>query len=287
MKKKKKKVYTVMVVPDDNGRTFYFRVSKGVLYSIIFFLIIFAIGITALIIKTGEIGAKLQFTYSLLNEKRRLGEENEKLKRVVKKIESIEQTTSYLKRLASAVGEKSLEVPVSQMTYNNKETVFEEDSLDAFIVDLRADESDVYKQLGILSATKEELYAAIPNISPVDGWITKKFVKDNENPSHNHLGVDFAAKEGTPIRSTAPGTVESVVNDKYFGLLIAIKHKFGFITRYGHCMQALVTKGDRIERGQTIALLGNTGSSSAPHLHYEVIKDGKNVDPLKYMFDRI
>lgn len=287
MKKKNKKLYTVMFVPDDNGRTFYFRISRGVLYSLVFFLVIFTLGITALIIKTGEIGAKLQFTYSLLNEKRRLNEENEKLKKVVKKIESIEQATSYLRRLASTIGEKGLEVPVSQMTYNNKEIIFEEDSLDAVIVDLRTDESEVYKQLGILSATKEELYAAIPSISPVDGWVTKKFIKDNENPSHSHLGVDFAAKEGTPIRSTAPGTVEDVVNEKYFGLIVTIKHKFGFVTRYGHCMQILVTKGDRIERGQTIALLGNTGSSSAPHLHYEIIKDGKNVDPLKYMFDRI
>ena len=247
----------------------------------------FVLGIIALILKTGEIGAKLQFTYSLLNEKRRLNEENEKLKSIVKKVESIEQSTAYLKRLASTVGEKGLEVPVSQTAYNDKETIFEEDSLDAFIVDLRTDESEVYKQLEIVNATREDLYAGIPNISPVDGWITKKFLKNNQNPSMSHLGVDFAAQKGTPIRSTAPGVVEDVINDTYFGLLITIKHKFGIMTRYGHCMQTLVSKGDKIERGQTVALLGNTGASSAPHLHYEILKDGKNVDPMKYMFDRI
>ena len=112
-------------------------------------------------------------------------------------------------------------------------------------------------------------------------------MKNNQNPSMSHLGVDFAAQKGTPIRSTAPGVVEDVINDTYFGLLITIKHKFGIMTRYGHCMQTLVSKGDKIERGQTVALLGNTGASSAPHLHYEILKDGKNVDPMKYMFDRI
>lgn len=287
IKKKKKKLYTVMFVPDDNGKTYYFRVNKNILYSLVFFLIVFALGIIALVIKTGEIGAKLQFTYSLLNEKRRLNEENEKLKKVVKRIESIEQSTAYLKRLASTIGERGLEIPVSQTAYDNKETIFAEDSLDAFIVDLRTNESEVYKQLEIADATREDLYTSIPNISPVDGWITKKFIKDNQNPSINHLGVDFAAQKGTPIRSTAPGIVEEVVNDTYFGLIITIKHKFGFMTRYGHCMQTLVSKGDMVERGQTIALLGNTGTSSAPHVHYEILKDGKNVDPMKYMFDRI
>jgi murein DD-endopeptidase MepM/ murein hydrolase activator NlpD len=98
--------------------------------------------------------------------------------------------------------------------------------------------------------------------------------------------VDFAAQTGTLIRATAPGIVESVVFDTYFGLLITVKHRFGFVTRYGHCSQSLVSKGDKVRRGQTVALVGNTGRSSAPHLHYEVIKNGRHVDPLKYTFDR-
>lgn len=287
MKKKKKKSYTVMFIPDDNGRTFFIHINRYLIHSTIFFLVIFVIGIILLLVKSGEIGAKLQLTYSLLNENRRLNEENEKLKNIVKKIESIERTSFYLRRLASVVGENELETPVSKITHTNKETIFTEDSLDAFIGDIRTEGSEVYKQLKVSSASREEISVSIPNIRPVDGWITKKFFRDNNNKLLNHLGVDFAAKSGTPIRSTAPGVIKDVENDKYFGLLVTVKHKFGFVTRYGHCMQILVSKGDYVERGQTIALLGNTGRSSAPHVHYEIIKDGKNIDPLKYIFDRL
>jgi murein DD-endopeptidase MepM/ murein hydrolase activator NlpD len=99
-----------------------------------------------------------------------------------------------------------------------------------------------------------------------------------------HNGIDYAATLGTLIRATAPGVVEDVSNDTYFGKTLTIKHGYGFSTRYGHCSQIIVAKGDHVERGQTIALVGNTGRSSAPHLHYEVQKDGKNLDPTKYVF---
>jgi murein DD-endopeptidase MepM/ murein hydrolase activator NlpD len=79
------------------------------------------------------------------------------------------------------------------------------------------------------------------------------------------------------------GTVEDVRKDKYFGLMVELRHENGFVTRYGHCSQVLVSAGDRINRGQTIALVGNTGRSTAPHLHYEVMKYGKYVDPMGYV----
>lgn len=285
--KKKKKSYTIMFIPDDNGRTFHFRVRKNIIHSFFFFLVIFILGVAALIIKSGEIGAKLQFTYSLLKEKRDLDKENEELRKSLEKFEYLEQMTAYLRRLASTVGQKDIEAPVARVALSDKEQIFEEDSVDAIISNLRADESEVLKELGVSSASRQELYVSIPNISPVDGWITKSFIKDAKNQANSHLGVDFAAKEGTPIRATAPGIVESVVNDTYYGLFITIKHKFGFVTRYGHCMQVLVLKEDTVKRGQAIALVGNTGSSSAPHVHYEIVKDGKPVDPNRYIFDRL
>ncbi len=275
-----------MFVPDDNGRTFYIRINRSILYALIFFCIIFVFGISALLLRSGEIGAKLQLTYSLLNENKRLAEENKKLRNISQKIVSIEQTSSYLKRLATSVGESDIITSVSALSKKN-EDLFTEDSLDAFIGDLRTEGAEVYKEVKASSATGVELSLSIPNISPVDGWITKRFNKDTKTPGDNHLGLDVAATTGTPIRATAPGVVHDVSHDTYFGLIVTIKHKFGFITRYGHCMQALVAKGDRVQRGQTIALLGNTGRSSAPHVHYEILRDGKNVDPEKYIYKRL
>ncbi len=285
-KKRKRKSYTVMFVPDDNGRTFYIRINRYIIYSLFFFLVIFVLGIGALLMRSGEIGAKLQLTYSLLNENKRLINENEKLRSITQKLESIEHTSTYLQRLATAVGEEALSATVSKANHT-KEKMFSEDSLDAFIDDLRTEESDIYKQLKVSSASRKELSLSIPNISPVDGWITKRVIKDPDKPYNNHLGLDFAAKEGTPIRTTAPGIVHDVSNDTYFGLSVTVKHKFGYITRYGHCLQTLVSKGDVVKRGQTIALIGNTGRSTAPHVHYEILKDGKNVDPIEYVFKRL
>jgi murein DD-endopeptidase MepM/ murein hydrolase activator NlpD len=132
--------------------------------------------------------------------------------------------------------------------------------------------------------TAEQYIASVPNIQPViDGWITRRFSMVGSDTSSVHTGIDYAATLGTLIRATAPGVVENVSNDKYFGLILVVRHGFGFSTKYGHCSQVLVSKGDHVERGQTIALVGNTGRSSAPHLHYEVLKDGKNVDPIKYV----
>jgi murein DD-endopeptidase MepM/ murein hydrolase activator NlpD len=128
-----------------------------------------------------------------------------------------------------------------------------------------------------------EVIGSFPNISPVEGWVTRKFSPDTSDAKSGHLGVDFAAAHGTPIRATAPGVVGKIENDKYFGWMVTIYHDYGFVTRYGHCSQVLVSKHDRVHRGQTIALVGNTGRSTAPHLHYEVLKDGKHIDPLKHI----
>jgi murein DD-endopeptidase MepM/ murein hydrolase activator NlpD len=126
---------------------------------------------------------------------------------------------------------------------------------------------------------------SIPYIRPVRGWITRGFGDTAPNGGGPHLGVDFAAAEGTPIHATAPGEVVEIYNDEYLGKTLVVKHSLGFTTRFGHCAQVLVAKGDHVERGQAIALVGNTGRSTAPHLHYEVIKNGKTVNPLRYMVD--
>jgi murein DD-endopeptidase MepM/ murein hydrolase activator NlpD len=130
---------------------------------------------------------------------------------------------------------------------------------------------------------KNEQAVSFPNISPVEGWITRQYLPDSTTVNLGHQGLDFAAASGTSVKATAPGVVAKIENDKYFGLLVTILHDNGFVTKYGHCSQVLVSKHDRVDRGQTIALVGNTGRSTAPHLHYEVLKDGKNIDPSKFI----
>ena len=110
--------------------------------------------------------------------------------------------------------------------------------------------------------------------------------KDPFSKKHKfHEGNDFSAKIGTSVHSTANGRV---VSSKYFGSFgnhIVIQHANGYKTSYGHLSRRHVKKGEKVYRGQKIGEVGNTGRSTAPHLHYEVLKNNKNIDPSNFYFD--
>ncbi|MBD3393911.1 MAG: peptidoglycan DD-metalloendopeptidase family protein [Chitinivibrionales bacterium] len=286
MAKKKPKNYTVMLVPDDNTRPLSFHVGGFIVRAAAFFVIVFVAGLGVLLFRAGDIGVRLQLVSSLREENARLKEDNRKLLAVAKKLHAMERMSAYLRRLATAVGEGEAGAAGGSAGAAAKEDIFAEDSFDNFLQEVRVGESDEFRDLGEADATPELLLGSMPNIRPVKGWITKTFMPEGKGGMPAHTGVDFAAPEGTLIHASAPGTVDDVINDKYFGLLVHVKHHFGFETRYGHCSQILVSPGDVVERGQAIALVGNTGHSSGPHLHYEVIHNGKHEDPMKYILQQ-
>lgn len=94
-----------------------------------------------------------------------------------------------------------------------------------------------------------------------------------------HRGVDIAGKEGSEIKAVASGIVSLAQDKGAYGQTIEIKHGDGFVTRYGHNKKLMVKKGDLIKKGDVIALMGSTGRSTGPHVHFEVHKDGKAIDP--------
>lgn len=258
--KKKSKKFVLMFYPESNGKSFTLRVHKYTLISILTLFIIFIIGLVVLIFRFGEIAAKLQLLHVIKAENEVLSVENSQLCSLSTKIENIEKFCRYIENIA-VVDENNekkdldVEIKISYLRNNEKNM----DSLNEFI---------------------REQIVSVPNITPVEGWITRQFSTDSIT---GHQGVDFAAARGTPIRATAPGIVDAIESDKYLGLVVTIKHENGYLTRYGHCSQILISKRERVNRGQTIALVGNTGRSTAPHLHYEVLKDEKNINPSKFL----
>lgn len=98
-----------------------------------------------------------------------------------------------------------------------------------------------------------------------------------------HQGVDFAAPPGTPIRAPAAGVVVEVQWEEGYGEYLTIDHGHGVMTRYAHCSDILVAAGQRVRRGQKIALVGSTGEATGPHLHFEVWVDGRAVDPQRFV----
>ncbi|MBC8385978.1 MAG: M23 family metallopeptidase [Candidatus Cloacimonetes bacterium] len=113
-----------------------------------------------------------------------------------------------------------------------------------------------------------------PDLMPLKGEyaISQKY-------SEKHPAIDLAARTGTEIISTASGIVDSVYEDEYFGKVIIIDHIFEYSTFYAHLAKILVLPGNFVEKQQVIGLVGNTGNSTAPHLHYEIILEGKKINP--------
>ncbi|RLC46608.1 MAG: hypothetical protein DRH57_05755 [Candidatus Cloacimonadota bacterium] len=118
-----------------------------------------------------------------------------------------------------------------------------------------------------------------PDLCPVKNpYITKDFL-----PEKNHFGLDFAGSEGDSIFASASGIVTKVFISKYFGNALFINHLNIYQTFYAHNKAILVEPYDFVKKGDVIALLGSTGYSSAPHLHFEIIKDAKRINPKKIL----
>jgi len=259
--------YTFMFYPEGRGTPFTLSVHRYTMYLTIVSVLLIVAGLFVLLFYTGGIAVKLQLVHSLREENARLQERNNDLEISAQKIASIDSLTAYLHRLSS-VADIGGRPEVAGAAEKGKADVQPEAARSAGAASRRG------------APVVGEFASSVPNIMPVDGWTTKHFSSD---PAASHYGLDVAAASGTPIRSTAMGVVEDVRKDKYYGLMVEVRHENGFITRYGHCSQALVLASDRVQRGQTIALVGNTGRSTAPHLHYEVMKDGKYVDPMNFI----
>ena len=136
--------------------------------------------------------------------------------------------------------------------------------------------------------SKRNLLAATPSLRPAKGWVSSDFgyrVSPFTGRREFHKGLDIANHQGTPIIAPADGVVTYAKNKWLIGNMITIDHGYGILTRYGHLHKILKNKGERVKRGETIALMGNTGRSTGPHVHYEVRLNGVPVNPMKYILD--
>jgi murein DD-endopeptidase MepM/ murein hydrolase activator NlpD len=129
--------------------------------------------------------------------------------------------------------------------------------------------------------------AATPSIMPTKGWLSSAFSSMRTHPilhvARPHEGIDVTAPMGSPIEAPAGGVVLDAGWESGYGNTVTIDHGFGIVTKFAHASKILVKTGQRVARGERIALVGNTGLATGPHLHYEVHVNGRPVDPLKYV----
>ena len=135
---------------------------------------------------------------------------------------------------------------------------------------------------------KQKRVNCTPSIRPVKGRTTSKFGYRRSaftNKREYHKGYDIGAPRGTPVVATADGVIKFVGRKGSFGKMVVVDHRYGYTTCYAHVSKIMKNKGDRVKRGDTIALVGNTGRSTGPHVHYEILKKGVAVNPQKYFLN--
>lgn len=156
-------------------------------------------------------------------------------------------------------------------------------------------QSSSYKELIAIAKKKADMLSSLPAIQPVSNKDLTRIASGygyRIDPIYKtrkmHSGMDFTAPTGTKVYSTGDGVVEVVKVKRWgYGKHIVVNHGFGYRTRYGHLSAFKVKRGQRVKRGQVIGLVGSTGKSTAPHLHYEVEKSGKRVNPANFYYNDI
>jgi murein DD-endopeptidase MepM/ murein hydrolase activator NlpD len=154
-------------------------------------------------------------------------------------------------------------------------------------------QSKSYDEIARLIKNKEAMLAAIPAIQPVGNKDLTRLASGFGYRIHPvyksmkfHAGIDFTAPQGTEVYATGDGVVTHAdAKQRDYGNMVEIDHGFGYQTRYAHLAKISVKAGQHVKRGELIGLVGNTGLSTAPHLHYEVIKDGRFINPINYFFN--
>jgi len=240
--------------------------GKGVNFLLSFNLAVIFIGIFFLLL---AFFVFLIFSYGKLNSQivlnQALSRENKGLKEYNSKVKELEQELKEYRLFAYQVAQiAGVKFPAGADTSKN----LKEKKL--LLSTTKLQNSDFKSQ-------KIPIFSTIPTGLPVQGKIIKSFSPDAKTKKKEHSGVDISARIGTEIRATADGVIDSVGQDKKYGNLVVINHENGYKTYYSSCSEIYVKKGERVKRGNVIALSGRTGRP-APHLHYEIRKDGIPVD---------
>jgi murein DD-endopeptidase MepM/ murein hydrolase activator NlpD len=203
-------------------------------------------------------------------------------------------------RLSKLAGIKTSAEPINQRTPVNelmgqggplvKDAPLSEEDLKATIEQMSADLDFRDEYQGKIEAKlllKSVLSEMLPNSSPVDAAYSSSSYGWRIDPLSGHRafheGLDFPAASGTPVYAAADGIVTTALQTSDYGNLLKIDHGSGLETRYAHNSQLLVKAGERVSKGQKIALIGSTGRSTGPHLHYEIRLNGNPLDPREYL----
>lgn len=225
----------------------------------------------------------------LITQVRNLTAENKQIEKIVREFEVIKERDQRIRQaLGSTLG-------VQPQSSEEWERVLAASAEAGQNLNLPLNGSDEALEAP-LNRSREGLYRLVeresgyngpeylPTLLPVSGYVTSHFQKGSWYMGRNHFGIDIAGSKGSSINAAGAGIVLLSNWTPDFGNMIIISHGNGLYSYYGHAMRLLVEQGTQVRKGQLIAQMGSSGISSAAHLHFEIWKDGRPLDPEDYLF---
>ena len=283
------------------------RTNLNKLYNLLLFLIssiIFGGFITVLLLNTEFIDTPQELIQSreIKNYELQLKVLNKKLEQVESTLANVEKRDNNLYRVyfeASPIPEAQRKMGFGGINrydylngYENSDLIIgTTERIDILTKELVI-QSKSLDEIELLAKNKESLLSSIPTIQPISnidlkrmasgfGWRTDPFTKKRKR----HWGMDFSAERGSPIYATGDGEISRADNRAAgFGNHVRIDHGFGYISIYAHMDKISIRKGNKVKRGDIIGYVGSSGRSVAPHLHYEITKDGKKINPINFYY---
>jgi len=244
------KKFTLLVIPDDDSGTKSFDINKNSLkYSIIslvFILIILSILLLRLVPSVSN--------YNDLNKRYNiLAQERIEVLELSRRLKRINQMDKFVRNSLGA-----------ELNFSDKPEILD----------------------SVLMLMPDDNYISfsdnIPSVAPIQGYVSQRMGNNFSLTQQKHGGIDIVAREGAPIKASASGMVIFSGWTYEMGNLIIIHHGDGYFTHYGHNQINLKSQLDLVKKGEVIGLVGNTGISTGPHLHFEIWKNKQSIDPLIY-----
>ena len=304
----KRKTYTVCLIRNSEKPMHQFCVSSAVVWPLLIALV-FGVGFAAsgfhsyLHLKAVDAQAR-RMSRKLRGQENRIGGQTHRIKALASEINGLQNHLIQLNRFEEKIriiadmepadvtlfgvgGDSPEDIhPALALTARRNALIQAMHERTHQLEAASAREQSVFKKTLSSLKNKVELLAETPSIRPAPGWLTSRFayrLSPFTGRREFHDGLDIADRIGTPVVATADGTVIHAGPEGLLGNCVIINHGHGVTTRYGHLSKVLRKKGEKVKRGEVIGLMGSTGLSTGPHVHYEVRLNGVPVNPEKYI----
>ncbi|MFQ5750450.1 MAG: M23 family metallopeptidase [bacterium] len=285
MQKRRSKKISILIVPEDNAEPYSFRLKTRVVKGLYVLAAILIVHIILGGIAYWKYAKLSSYNKKLIAYNTQLQEDNKKVIALADQFYALEKEYTKVKSLLGVEDELT---PESSRGIEKRQSNVLFDSIVPAISSKKTPELNLNDtKTRYLLSPKESKYhdyvENIPTLLPVKGFLTLDFQREGWFMPKTHTGVDIVAKKGTIIRAAGAGVIIFANWTFDLGNLIIIDHGGGILSYYAHAQRILQPEKSYVKKGQPIALLGSSGKSTGPHLHFEIWKDGAPVDPKEYI----